>query len=193
VTAALTLSLALALGAFAAPAKVATEDPDTLVARLADPALPAADRPRLISALRKVHDASKLSMLFVLASSTSTPLDTAQAAWGAMAETALDSPKEARVLVPVWLKSADPEQRYRALQLIKEGVWDPSFVPLLRQMLRKDVDDENRAEAAETLADNDVKEARPDLQRALRDKSKAVREAAKQAIQELDTPEDDGP
>lgn len=185
--------LACAASASAAPAKLAHEDVDTIVSRLADPALPADARPALLGALRKVHDPRRLPLLFTLAASTATALDVAQSAWSALAETALDFPKESRALVPGWLKSPDAEIRYRGMQLIKEGVWDPSFVPLLRQMLRKDADDENRAEAAETLGDNDVKEAKPDLLRAKRDKVKAVREAAARALEELENEEEDGP
>jgi HEAT repeat protein len=188
---ALVLWLALAaVPAAAAPAKIATQDLDTLLAKLADPALPAEERPRLVAALRKVNDPKRLERLFAVAATTTTPLDVAQAAWGALAETALDSPKEAQPLVSRWLKNPDPERRFRALQLIKEGVWDASFVPLIRAMLRKDADAENRAEAAEALGDNDVQEARPDLLRARRDKDKGVREAAKAALEELESVEE---
>lgn len=178
--------------AAAAPAAPAPQENATvLAARLKDKSLPPAERDRLLKQLARVRDARQLPELFAIAASTAVEAPTAEAAWAALIESALDAPADARALVPGWLRSPDPESRFRALGLLKEGVWDAALTPLVRKILLKDADDENRAEAAAVLGANEVQIAKPDLLKAARDRSNAVREAAGQALSALDSAETD--
>lgn len=159
-----------------------------LLAALAAPSFARAAAPAPAAPPR---DPAQLAPLFAVASSTSVEVAKAQAAWTALVETALENPAPAKALLPGWLRSRDPEQRFRALALTKEGVWAPAFAPLVRQILLKDADEENRAEAALTLGANEVHAAKPDLLKAARDRSAAVREAAGEALAALESADAD--
>ena len=176
-----------------APAAPAASGPDAraLGMRLADPALPAAERAKTLRALQSVRDPGQIPALFELARSSATEAGAAQAAWSALVDTALENPALARARLPGWLDSADPDTRLRALSLMREGVWDGAMTPRVRKLLLKDADEDVRAEAAAALGANEVTAAKPDLQKAAKDKSAPVREAAAEALAALENAEAD--
>lgn len=175
-----------------APAPAASgQDAQALGKRLADPALPADERARTLRALQTVRDPGQIPALFELARSSANEGPIGQAAWSALVDTALEAPAAARARLPGWLDSADPDTRLRALSLMREGVWDGAMTPRVRKLLLKDADEDVRAEAAAALGANEVTAAKPDLQKATKDKSAPVREAAGEALAALENSEAD--
>lgn len=88
-------------------------------------------------------------------------------------------------IISQMLKSKNGDVRFAALNAIAKTAWDERFIPVIKDLLKKDPDSGIRTLAAVTLGRFKVIAAEPDLKEALKDSSPNVRENAEFSLRKI--------